>query len=1366
MPTAKKASPAHQIQDFPIVGIGASAGGLDAFQKLLKAIDEKSGMAFVLVQHLSPDHDSHLPEILKRWTTIPVHEITDDINLAPDNIYIIPQNKILTADDGVLKLAPRDLADKKNRPIDVFFKSLAEVHKSFALGVVLSGSGFDGTEGLKAIREYGGVTYAQTPETAAYDSMPLNAISAEAADFVLAAEDIPQHLVHMQSAYRLNHAYPDDLELDRGDEDVFKQILRVLKLRTGNDFAHYKQPTLRRRIARRMVATNHEEPELYLKFLRVNKEEQDLLFNDVLIPVSYFFRDSDTFNILPEKVFPLLLEQRSAETNLRIWIAGCSTGEEAYSLAIALHEFLSINSPGTKVQLFASDISEKNVSRARLAKYRKEEVQNISDERLNKYFVKAEGGYVVSKAIRDMCVFAVHNFLKDPPFAKMDMISCRNVLIYFDSLLQKKAMTTFHYSLKERGVLFLGKSESTNSVSNLFDPLVKNHKLYVRKSAPAHFPASAFEPQEVGTAQFKTFSLPKKDITNVDLHKVANNILFAKYTPAGVIINEKQEIIHFHGDTSPFLILSPGKPNLNLLKMAREGLSFELRNALTKEKTAEVVQKTGIPIKGKSYAVDFDIVALPAGVEQHHLVVFKKHELPIEFDYAEGRSSADEHTIQMLEAELEQLRDDIRNVTEDQEAAHEELQSANEELLSSSEELQSLNEELETSAEELQSNNEELVTINDELMDRQDQLMAARLQAEAIVETVREALVIIDSKWRIRNANSSFYKLFGVTPEYAEGRSFFDLADGQFSDSDLRTMLKKILPEKTKIDDYELHVSLPKKGERILSINARQIVHNNYQEQSILVAVDDITDSKSTKILRESEERFRSIANTAPVLLWMSDSQGMVTFVNKGWLDFTGKTLEEESGLGWTKGVHPDDLAQAVEIFSTNFEARSEFTMEYRLRRYDGQFRWISVRGLPRIGVDGNFVGFVGGCMDIHEQKNFAAALEEKVEQRTKELRESESFLQSILNTTQNLIYVYDFEKEKVVFINKKAFEATGYTAEEIQKSKTDLFTQMIHSEDLAAVRKQRRDMRESSDGSMATIEFRLRNKKNEWTCQLARELVFKRDEKGNAIHYIGVATDISDIKAATEELLKKNQELEHSNAELASFSSIASHDLKEPLRKIQIFSKLVLAQDKDNVSDDSRDFLGRVIVSAFRMQQLIDDLISYSRTSSQKIVYIESDLNMLLNEVLEDLKEVIAESKALIDIPEMPFIQVIPSQFRQLFLNLISNAIKYHRANVTPHITITSEHAPAEEVEALGGDPAISHLKITVSDNGIGFAPEYKDRIFEPFQRLHGKDEYSGTGIGLAICKKIMVNHKGFIVADSVEGKGSSFYIYVPDGR
>ena len=826
---------------FPVVGIGASAGGLDAFKRLLKAIPVDSGMAYILVQHLDPAHESILADLLQKVTKIPIQEITDNIHVSPDHIYIIPSNKLLTATDGILQLSPRLPRNQKNMPIDLFFTSLAEVHQHQAIGIVLSGTGTDGTLGLKAIKEHGGITVAQQPTSAAYDGMPQSAIDTNVADYILSPEAMPEQL-RLLNDLRNHH---NDIDHTPSAEEGFRQILSLLHIRRGVDFTHYKQTTIRRRLARRIAMSMKENISEYLVYLKENKTEQDYLYQDLLIPVTQFFRDPDIFEKLSETVIPLIAKNKFANEPIRIWIAGCSTGEEAYSIVMCLHEYLGEKAEVTPIQVFATDISEIAITKARTGTYKKGEVNGVSASRLQRFFTKTDNKYRLHKAIRDTCIFACHNYLKDPPFAKMDMISCRNSLIYVEPILQKKALTTFHYALKDKGVLLLGKSETTGPAAELYNVFDNQAKIYTRKAIPGKFNHLIPDRKE---EVFKGFAYgsTRNESTKDDFQKNADDIILSRYAPAGVIVNDQLEIVQFRGATGRWLEPSPGKPDLNVLKMAKEGLSFELRNALHKAKSTQAVfVKHDIPFQlaAIEYLVTIEVIPLLNTIEPHFLILFKdtviSEEQPLAADTI--KQSKERARTQALQKELAQVREDMRNISEVQQASNEELQSANEELLSGSEELQSLNEELETSKEEIQTSNEELIIVNQELSDRNEQLDLSRLYAESIVTTIREPFIILNKNLEVKSANQPFYTIFHATEEGIVGRHLFEFNHKQWNIPGLRKMLEKILPEKANIVDFEVIHSFPVLGERMMLLNASRILRDHNEEQLILLAIEDIT---------------------------------------------------------------------------------------------------------------------------------------------------------------------------------------------------------------------------------------------------------------------------------------------------------------------------------------------------------------------------------------------------------------------------------------------------------------------------------------------------------------------------------------------
>jgi len=1001
-----KPEPPATVQNFPIVGIGASAGGLDAFKRLLTAIPEVSGMAYVLVQHLDPNHESILPEILQRVTKVPVLEITDDIHLAPDHIYVIPSSKMLFSTDGVLKLIERE---KKalNLSIDIFFTSLAEVHKEFAVGVVLSGTGSDGTLGLKAIKEHGGISMVQDSESAAYDSMPQSAVNAGVVDFILAPEKIPPQLLEIRSTYKTSHFFKEAEEMPKDDEGIFKQILLLLRQRSGVDFSHYKQPTFHRRIARRIAIVKKKNLADYLKFLRTDKAEQDALFQDVLIPVTSFFRDPKTFQALTETVFPAILKNKAADEAIRIWIAGCSTGEEAFSIAICLHEYLSLTQSkreATKIQIFASDISEKVIKKARAAIYTKADVENLSEKQVKNYFVKNNADYEVDKLIRDTCVFAPHNFLKDPPFAKMDLITCRNVLIYMDTFLHKKAFTTFHYALKENGFLLLGKSETTGVSSDLFTQVDKHEKIYSRKSIPGRFMHIASERrEEVLTikdmnAQKADKNLIKHETVHADFRKSAEEIMISK-SPASVVVNEQTDIVHIHGDISPFLQAPQGKPTHNLIKMAREGLAFELRNAIhkaTKEKTEVTKENISIKANEKQSLVTIEIIPLTNIIEPHYLIRFEEKIIP--FVPEEIKSSSEkiietQHTNDRLKQELSQNREDMRSITEDMEAANEELQSANEEMQSSNEEMQSLNEELETSKEELQSTNEELIIVNQELVDKQVQLNA--LYTEQVVDrklieasekeqkklasqlklatdSAKVGIWSLDVKTEKLEWNGLLKKMWGYS-EHLDNLTLEDWAKLILPEDKALTFQKLEESKNNRsIYDAEYRIKRANDGTIAWMKSTGQYQYDEFGEAITLTGINlDITHQKEAEEkVRQSEELFKSIFENSLAAIVVTNDQGNYLSANKAASELFGYSVDQllQMNVGDLKTTVKHGAAERFEEYRSKGEEGGEFDFITK----NGAHKFVKYQAI-RIKADFH----LSIMMDITEQKLSEKLLEE-----------------------------------------------------------------------------------------------------------------------------------------------------------------------------------------------------------------------------------------------------------------------------------------------------------------------------------------------------------------------------------------------------
>jgi two-component system, chemotaxis family, CheB/CheR fusion protein len=770
-------------KSFPIVGLGASAGGLLAFKQLLTQLPVDTGMAFVLVAQLGSKYETILPELLARATQIPVSEVQDGTFVVPDHIYVIPRNMSMAIEGGVLRLRPRQEGGGRHRPIDSFLQSLAEDQGHRAIGIILSGTTSDGKVGLQAIKAGGGITFAQDPQSAKYDSMPHSAITAGHVDFILTPGGIAQELRRIS---RHPSVTPIQKEVISIGQNGFLKILMLLRKIKGVDFTDYKANTLRRRITRRVVLNKLESMEGYARLLHKNAAEVEALYQDILINVTSFFRDPETFAVLKEKIFPYLVKHRTPDEPIRIWTLGCSTGQESYSLAIAFSEFVGDQSEQIPIQIFATDLNERAIEKARAGLYSKDIADDLSPERLRRFFTEADGGYQVSKPLRDMVVFAKQNVLVDPPFSRMDLISCRNLLIYLEPVLQKQILPLLHFALKPTGVLWLGSSETVSAASDLFEPQDKRHRFYSRKPA-AERPRLRYRMVAEARKKERHHSAVAQLVATAasvetDAQSEVDRIILARYTPASALINDELIVLQLRGDTTPYLEPSHGKATPNLLKLAREGLVLALRTSVAEARKDEgPVMKEGLEVRygGVMSNVSLEVIPLkhPQSQERHFLVIFEVAE-PTDRGGGRkaggGRRKSEGQRIRQLQQELVAGRDYLQSVVEAYEAASKELQSANEEAQSSNEELQSINEELETAKEELESSNEELTTLNEELNNRNTELGRLNSDLTNLFGSVHIPILILDGRLHLYRFTPAAEKLLNLT-QTDVGRSISEL---------------------------------------------------------------------------------------------------------------------------------------------------------------------------------------------------------------------------------------------------------------------------------------------------------------------------------------------------------------------------------------------------------------------------------------------------------------------------------------------------------------------------------------------------------------------------------------------------------------
>jgi two-component system CheB/CheR fusion protein len=1129
----KSVSRSPKKTSFTVVAIGASVGGLHAFSDLLRHLPIDTGMAFIYVQHLNPKHKSILTEILSRTTKMKVQEIDEMEFMKPDNVYVIPHDKGIKVTDGHIKLVPR-IKKGATTSIDILFSSLAMTHKKNVIGIVLSGNAHDGTEGLRTIKEAGGITFAQD-NSAQAKSMPKSAIAAGVVDYILSPEEIALKLAHISEKGPAK--YNEKRIRESGTEAVdlgLKNIFNLLLKKKGVDFNHYKMASIKRRMGHRMSQAGLKTVKGYEKLLLKNNGEVSALFKDLLINVTSFFRNPEIFRYLKLSFLPKLLDSKSEGETLRIWIPACSTGEEAYSIGMLIIELQDARKKRIPVQIFATDLSENAINTARIGEYAQSQMKHFSKTRLKRFFTRMGNRYRVIKELREMCVFAPHNILADPPFSKIDFISCRNLLIYFDSAAQKKALGTMNFSLNEGGHLLLGKSESIGSSSQIYNQVTNKFKLYNRKKNTGirKIPELVHGSPGMILKNKSITHLPaKKTSTNTsELDRAIDNALLSDHMPASVVINKDMEIIQFRGNASLYLTHPQGKASLSIFKMMRAEFAMELRSAIQLAvKTKQRVHKSGIEIKIDSIARVMSLNVCPLRIEWDEplfLIVFEFREQIVKFIENEKErkngSSLKDLKIKKLIQELNNARTEMQAVIESQEAAYEELQVANEEIVSTSEEFQTLNEELETSKEEIEASNEELISTNEELHMRNELLTESYNYSEAIIETIHEPMIVLDEKLHVKSASKSFYKKFNTHKEVTEGVSLFELGNGQWNIPKLHELLQHVLSKNTDFDSFEVSHTFPGMGKKVMLLNAHRILQKNHRERLILLAIDDVTE------------------------------------------------------------------------------------------------------------VHGNF----------NKQKELMA----------RDLR--------------------------------------------------------IHQKD--------------------------------------------KEELERA------------VKRRARQLQLKNTELGNANKDLTSFTYVSSHDLQEPLRKIQNFITCIQIDEEEKLSESARVYFGRIKDTASRMQLLIEDLLAYSRAKGKQN-FEDAELNEVFDSVITEFKEAFDTKKATIEVLALGKARIIPFQFRQLIHNLISNSLKFSKPGRMTHIRVRERIIKAGKSSNKKLSAKKNYLNIIFTDNGIGFKPEYEERIFEVFQRLHSFDEYNGTGIGLAICKRIAENHNGIITATGSENKGARFDIYLP---
>jgi two-component system, chemotaxis family, CheB/CheR fusion protein len=1341
---SKKVGSIKGANDFSVVGIGASAGGLDPIRKLLENLPVDMGMAFVVIQHLAPGQDSLLPEILSRSTKMKVQQVQDGMQVEQDNVYVITPATTMTLKNGQLRLVPKGLALK---PINDFMVSLASEKKTRAIGIVLSGTGNDGTEGLKAIKVDGGITFAQDPETAQYPDMPKNAIAAETPDFVLSSEQIARELLRIAK-----HPLPIHSETEKAPEQEkvetdLKKIIMLLKISFGVDFAHYRETTIDRRITRRMVINKSENMKEYVEYLRKHPNELQSLFDDLLIGVTSYFREPDTFVALKEKVLPELVKKRPPNESIRVWIPGCSTGEEVYSFAITIQEYLEEKAiPELRVQIFGTDANEKNIEKSRQGTYPKNIEDNVSENRLKRFFTFSSGHYQITKSIRDMCIFAKQDITTDPPFSNIDLIMCRNVLIYFDSYLHERVLRIFHYGLKSNGFLVLGESESVGKFQYLFEPISPGGLIYRKKQAPPQVLTNdVFAPN---VAKKTAEPIGKTDLLAVLGEKV-DHLITSEYGPATLLVNSNLDIIVFRGDVAPFLSPESGVASLNVTKIVRKELRSQVQTALyraKKEKTA-IKETVFFKQKGTQKIVNIEIRPLETAQyeEPFYLVLFtegisggasltKAVESVVLSGGAEGLK---DRQIRELGEDLDATKRSLQSLVEGQQATNEELRSSMEEVQSSNEELQSTNEELETAKEELQSGNEELQTLNEELKNRNQTLGRLNDDLANLQTNIDLPVVIVDNELKIRRFTVSAQKLLKISPSDV-GRSITDFNLG-VHDVDLGKTISNVTTKLTAVTQEVVCAE-----DRLCEMQVRPYLTEAKKIDGAVVSFTDITErKKAEEQLVESEEKYRALVETADDVILLTDLKGQHIFRNKAYFTSLGYKVGEEITSNGFANVHPEDIpdikAKMIELLK-----QGSATSEYRVRHKDGS--WVYRFAKSTVIYD-----------QAHKPKAIMAIIRDITERKKAEqaLRESEEEFRSLFaNMVDGFAYcrmIFSDKVKPVDFVYLQINDAF----EKITGLKRELVIGKKVTEAIPGTEKANPELfeiygRVALTGKSENFEVFFKP----LALWLHVSVYCPRKE-----YFVAMFEDISNRKKMEAELEEYSKHLENlvedrtkqlkDSERLAAIGATAGmvgHDIRNPLQAIT--SDVYLAKNELVSIPESEEKM-----SALESLQEIEKNVDYINKIVSDLQDYAKPLTPTLEEV--DLESIAHSALATLNIPknitvanfirkDFPKLKTDHSYVQRILANLSNNAIQAMPKGGTLTIAATSKNGKAT---------------ITVQDTGEGIPENVRNKIFTPLVTTKAK----GQGFGLSVVKRFTEALGGTATFESEVGKGTKFIIELP---
>jgi two-component system CheB/CheR fusion protein len=1592
-----------------LICVGASAGGLQAVTDLLHYIPEEinNHIAVVLAQHLSPTYKSRLTELLSRETRLKVVETISDQKLEAGKMYICPPDREIYVEKEMLHLTKSPIGIGPKPSVDSFISSVTTEWASKTIAVILSGTGSDGSRGVEDLSDRGGIVMVQHPKSAKYDGMPQAAISTNLVDYIGTPKEIASQIKAFVESGQLSKQIVNIQTQDK-DKSAFYQILRLLSQRTGTDFSNYKSATINRRLEKRLAYLQIASLDKYIEYCQKHPKEIDALFDSVLIGVTEFFRDYPVFVKLKEELEERFKDDKTV-TPVRVWVPGCATGEEAYSIAMVIAEVLGIEMAQKRVQIFASDIDEVALKKARAGIYTADKLEKLPD--LYRKYLKPKNNnqYQVSQDIKSFILFSKHDVTSNPPFLKLDLISCRNLLIYFGLDLQKHVLPVFHYSLKPNSILLLGKSETTGNFQDHFSTIDSKLKLYRKKKLASGEHKQIQNITKLTKREFiaKEVIKPKRTLT-----ELVKNSYFSQSIHPVVIINEDMDILEIVGDINDYVRIKPGQMTANLVQQAVEGLQIEVRSAILKAIKSNATFTSRFRKLQTGSAQQFvriivkPVIDEPSNYEALLTVEFEsiaEDEIGLRSEVNPSENEDNNERIIELERELSATKEDLQSYVEELETANEELQSLNEELQSSNEELQSTNEELETSNEELQSTNEEvqiayaeLAELNTSLVANEVKLTTSQQHLSALLDNTMQVYVMITSDYRIvtfnQRAVETFKDLFDKVLQI--DKSLLDyLSDDalqSFFDNFRRALKGEIIKEDLKLQN--------RSGiEKHFFINLHPVKNDEGDIREVVIGLLDVTDKVlATQALTKAEKLNQSIYKVLGTAIVVSNKDQMIVEVNDSFSKTFGyskkqaidnhinlvvsgtdrkafekrykgmlKSGETQSGLLTTATTRKGDIlivktqSSVIEyennqLVVTSIENITDISQanqkledqkqELKIARHNLEERIKEQRAVMEIAILANSqnpvntlletatgiiqqgfehpeaagiliqyqedkyttkgyrnkknqhisapllienkkVGYVEMCYQKQMNGKYPEILKEEIEmiqaianllsqilenrQLNAEIANNENFLKSTFASVHDGISIIDNDGNHIM-VNEGLIKMTGYSEKElinstvphlywpeeeydtIQKAFADAVGEKGASYELTFKRRNgerfpvlvspsKIELEGSEENYMIGWVQDITEKKNKeleiirsesnyrFLYENTLDMVCNHDSEGKYLavspscqritgykpkdligksivdfcheedrdkfpllvpnkrtpddvaqkvqyryrhsegHYVWMETynkvilgkdnqvknilsstrDITHQKLQQAQLSSLINALKTSNEELKEFAYVASHDLQEPLRMISSFTQMLDEKYRSTLEEEAIEYIDFVVDGSKRLQQMIEDLLQYSRVNTQAIKLEEVSSKKVVEEVMQLLDHSIKEKEAKITFKNLPKISVVPGLFQRLMMNLIQNALKYSK-----------DAPPTVEISAVEEQ---NYWRFSVKDNGIGIAPEFFDKIFVIFKRLHGQDTHEGTGIGLSICKRIVLKHGGRIWVESKKDEGATFFFTLP---